>query len=395
MGPLDGIRILDLSQVVVGPYCTMLLGDLGADVIKVERPGRGDDTRDWGPPFLNGESAYFLSVNRNKMSITLNLKEPKGIRVLMDLAAKCDIFIQNFKPGVMERLGADYETIAGINPKIIYCSISAYGPTGPYKEFAGYDVIVSAIGGLMSITGEADGAPVKVGVAVTDVATGMLAHGSITAALYARERTGKGQQIDLSLLETQVATLINQASNYLNGGVVPKRWGTCHPSIVPYRDFKAKDKYVIIGAGNDNLYQRLCNAIDHPEWAEDIRFLTNPDRVKNRDVLESMIQKVIGTRMANEWFEIISDAGVPCGPVNSIDETFQDPQVLHREMVEKLDHPTAGTIHLPGLPVKFAGTPAEIRLPPPLLGQHTDKILGELLGYEKSSIEALRNDGII
>ena len=395
MGPLDGIRVLDLSQIVVGPYCTMLLGDLGAEIIKVERPDRGDDTRDWGPPFLNGESAYFLSLNRNKKSVTLNLKEPEGLRVLMHLASECDVLIQNFKPGTMDRLGAGYEAVAGVNPRIIYCSISGYGPTGPYKDFGGYDVIISAIGGLMSITGETDGAPVKVGVAITDIATGMLAHGSITAALYARERTGKGQHIDLSLLETQVAVLINQASSYLNGGVVPKRWGSRHPSIVPYREFMAKDNYVIIGAGNDSLFRRFCKAVGHPEWAEDSRFSTNPDRVENRDVLEGMIQEVIGTRTAHEWFEIISGVGVPCGPVNHIDQALQDPQVLHRKMVEEVDHPVAGKVRLTGLPVKFTDTPAEIRLPPPVLGQHTDEILGGLLGYDDNRIETLRSGGII
>ncbi len=395
MGPLDGIRVLDLSQVVAGPYCTMLLGDLGAEVIKVERPGRGDDTRLWGPPFVEGESAYFLSLNRNKESVTLNLKDPEGVKILLELAAKSDVFVQNFKPGTMDRLGAGYEAVSGVNPKIVYCSISAYGPTGPYKDYAGYDVIVSAIGGMMSITGETDGPPTKVGVAITDIATGMLAHGSIIAALYARDRTGKGQHINLSLLETQVAVLINQASNYLIGGMVPRRWGTCHPSIVPYRAFEAKDNYVVIGAGNDSLYQRFCKAVGHPEWAEDPRFLTNLDRVKNRDELEGMIQEVIQTRTADEWFEIISGAGVPCGPVNTIDKTLQDPQVLHRNMVEEVDHPTAGRVKLTGLPVKFSETPAEIRLPPPTLGLHTDEVLQNVLGYDGGRIASLRSGGVI
>ena len=395
MGPLEGIRVLDLSQVVVGPYCTMLLGDLGAEVIKVERTGRGDDTRSWGPPFLEGESAYFLSLNRNKKSVTLNLKDPKGLSVLLDLAAKSDIFIQNFKPGTIDRLGAGYGAVSGVNPKVLYCSISAYGSTGPYKDYAGYDVIVSAIGGMMSITGEPDGPPTKVGVAITDVATGMLAHGSILAALYARERTGKGQHIELSLLETQVAVLINQASNYLVAGMVPERWGTCHPSIVPYRAFQAKDNYVVIGAGNDSLYQRFCGAVGHPEWAEDPRFATNPDRVQNRDALEGMIQEVIQTRTAAEWFKTISDAGVPCGPVNTIDKALRDPQVLHRNMVEEIDHPTAGRIKLTGIPVKMSGTPAEIRLPPPTLGQHTDEVLRNVLGYDEGRIRTLRSAGTI
>jgi crotonobetainyl-CoA:carnitine CoA-transferase CaiB-like acyl-CoA transferase len=395
MGPLEGIRVLDLSQVVVGPYCTMLLGDLGAEVIKVERPDRGDDTRAWGPPFVESESAYFLSLNRNKKSVTLNLKEPEGLKVLLDLAAKSDVLVQNFKPGTLERLGAGYETISKVNPKIIYCSISAYGPTGPYKDYAGYDVIVSAIGGMMSITGERDGPPTKVGVAITDVATGMLAHGSIIAALYARDKTGKGQQIDLSLLETQVSVLINQASNYLVGGMVPHRWGTCHPSIVPYRAFEAKDNYVVVGAGNDSLYQRFCAAVGHPEWAEDPRFLTNPDRVKHRDVLEGMIQEILQTRTAEEWFHVLSKAGVPCGPVNTLDRTFQDPQVLHRDMVHEIDHATAGRIKLTGLPVKFGDTPAEIRIPPPTLGQHTDEVLENLLGYDGNRIKNLRSGGMI
>ncbi|MFQ5916067.1 MAG: CaiB/BaiF CoA transferase family protein [Nitrospinota bacterium] len=395
MGPLDGIRVLDLSQVVVGPYCTMLLGDLGAEVIKIERPGRGDDTRDWGPPFLDSESAYFLCLNRNKKSVTLNLKDPQGLKVLMDLSAKSDVFIENFKPGTLERLGAGYEAISKVNPRMIYCSVSAYGPTGPYRNYPGYDVIVSAVGGLMSITGEKDGPPVKVGVAITDVSTGILAHGSILAALWARERTGKGQKVDLSLLETQVAVLINQASNYLLGGVVPHRWGSCHPSIVPYRDFKASDNYVVIGAGNDNLFRRLCDALEHPEWADDPRFQTNPDRVKNRDALEGLIQEVIQTRTGDEWFHLISEAGVPCGPVNTIDRVFQDPQVLHRGMVQEVDHPKAGRIRLTGVPVKFSETPAEVRIPPPVLGEHTEEVLRDLLGYDEGRIDSLRKRGVV
>ncbi|MFQ5691572.1 MAG: CaiB/BaiF CoA transferase family protein [Nitrospinota bacterium] len=395
MGPLDGVRVLDLSQVVVGPYCTMLLGDLGAEVIKIERPDRGDDTRQWGPPFVEGESAYFLSLNRNKKSVTLNLKDPAGLKVLMDLAPKCDIFVENFKPGTLDRLGAGYEAVSRTNPRILYCSISAFGPTGPYRNYPGYDVMVSAIGGLMSITGERDGPPVKVGVAITDVSTGILAHGAILAALYARERTGKGQKIDLSLLETQVAVLINQASNHLLAGVVPQRWGSLHPSIVPYRAFEAKDMYVTIGAGNDSLFQRLCEAMGHPEWAGDPRFRTNPDRVKNRDALEGLMQEVLRTRTADEWFRILSEAGVPCGPVNSLDRVFRDPQVLHRGMVQEVDHPKAGRIKLTGIPMNLSETPAEIRTPPPLLGQHTEQVLRDLLGYGDDRIASLRSGGAI
>lgn len=395
MGPLEGIRVLDLSQVVTGPYCSMLLGDLGAEVIKVERPGRGDDTRQWGPPFIEGESAYFICLNRNKKSLTLNLKHPKGVKVALELARRSDVLVENFRPDTLEGLGLGYPALSALNPRLIYCSISAFGPTGPYRDFPGYDVMISALGGLMSITGEEAGPPCKVGVAITDVATGILAQGAISAALYARERTGRGQKVDLSLLETQVAVLINQASNYLLAGIIPKRSGSLHPSIVPYQAFRAKDIYVTVGAGNDDIFRRLCGALGVPEVAEDPRFKTNPDRVKNRASLEEILQERLKTKTAAEWFQILSLAGVPCGPVNTLDRVFQDPQVLHRGMVQEIDHPRAGRIRLVGVPVKFAETPAEVRTPPPLLGEHTEEILRGLLGYDRAEIERLRAEGVI
>ncbi len=395
MGPLEGIRVLDLSQAATGPYCTMLLGDLGAEVIKVERPGRGDDTRQWGPPFIEGESAYFLSLNRNKKSLSLNLKHPEGLKIALELARRSDVLVENFRPDTLERLGLGYQALSVMNPRLIYCSISAFGPTGPYRNYAGYDVILSALGGLMGITGEKDRPPCKVGVAVTDVSTGIMAQGAISAALYAREKTGKGQRIDLSLLETQVSVLINQASNYLLAGIIPQRAGSHHPSIVPYQAFKAKDIYVTVGAANDELFRKLCNVLDIPEVAKDPRFRTNPDRVKNRDPLEEILQERIKTKTAAEWFQILSSAGVPCGPVNTLDRVFQDPQVLHRKMVEEVDHTRAGRIRLVGLPVKFTDTPAEIRTPPPVLGEHTQEVLQGLLGYDPAQIEKLREEGAI
>ena len=395
MGPFEGIRVLDLSQAATGPYCTMLLGDLGAEVIKVERPERGDDTRQWGPPFIEGESAYFLSLNRNKKSLSLNLKHPEGLKIALELARRSDVFVENFRPDTLERLGLGYQALSAMNPRLIYCSISAFGPTGPYRNYPGYDVIISALGGLMGITGEKDRPPCKVGVAVTDVSTGIMAQGAISAALYAREKTGKGQRIDLSLLETQVSVLINQASNYLLAGIIPQRAGSHHPSIVPYQAFKAKDIYVTVGAGNDELFRKLCNVLDIPELAEDTRFKTNPDRVKHRDALEEILQERLKTKTAAEWFQILSSAGVPCGPVNTLDRVFQDPQVLHRKMVEEIDHPRAGRIRLVGLPVKFTDTPAEIRTPPPVLGEHTQEVLQGLLGYDPARIEKLRAEGAI
>lgn len=395
-GLLSGIRVLDLSRVLAGPYCSMILGDLGADVIKVERPGVGDETRHWGPPFAApGESAYFLCVNRNKRSITVDMKKPEGIGIIKSLAQKSDVFLENFTPGTTEGLGVGYETIREINPGIIYCSITGFGPDGPYRNRAGYDLAVSALGGLMGITGEPDGPPVKVGVAITDVTTGISAQGAICAALYAREKTGRGQRIDLSLLETQVSALVNIASSYLVSGEIPRRWGTAHETIVPYQGFETKDKYVIVAVGNDQLWIKFCKVLGRPELAQDPRFKTNPLRVQNRKECIGILAPIMKTRNRDEWVELLNREAIPCAPINTMDEVFSNPQVLHRKMLAEIEHPTAGKIKLAGIPVKYSEAEASIRRPPPLLGQHTAEILSEVLGYEAARIEKLKAEGVL
>lgn len=374
----------------------MMLGDLGADIIKVERPEIGDETRHWGPPFAApGESAYFVSVNRNKRSITIDLKKSAGIEIIKALARKSDIFLENFSPGKMDALEIGYEDICLVNPQIIYCSISGFGPDGPYKNRAGYDLSVSAFGGLMGITGEPDGPPVKVGVAITDVTTGISAHGAICAALFAREKTGIGQKIDLSLLETQVSTLVNIGSSYLISGEIPKRWGTAHETIVPYQGFETKDKYIIVAVGNDQLWVRLCNILGRPELAEDPRFKTNPLRVKNRKECVAILADILKTRPRDEWLQLLNNNSIPCAPINSMDEVFKDPQVLHRNMLVEVAHPKAGKIKMVGMPVKYSKADVGVRMPPPVLGEHTHEILSEVLGYDHKRIEELKSEGVI
>jgi len=374
----------------------MILGDLGADVIKVERPGVGDETRHWGPPFAApGESAYFLCVNRNKRSITIDLKKPAGVEIVQCLARRSDVFLENFTPGTADQLGVGYESIRQLNPRIIYCSMTGFGPDGPYRNRAGYDLAVSALGGLMGITGEPDGPPVKVGVAITDVTTGISAQGAICAALFARERTGRGQKIDLSLLETQVSALVNMASSYLVSGDIPKRWGTAHETIVPYQGFETKDKYVIVAVGNDQLWNRFCKVIGVPELAEDPRFKTNPLRVKNRKECIGALAPILKGRTRDEWVKILNQEGIPCAPINAMDEVFKDPQVLHRNMLVEVEHPSAGKIKMVGVPVKYSMNAAAIRRPPPQLGEHTFEVLSEVLGYDRRRIETLKAEGAI
>lgn len=395
-GALEDVRVLDLSRVLAGPYCSMILGDLGADVIKVERPEVGDETRQWGPPFASpGESAYFICTNRNKRSITIDLKSPEGVEIIKQLAGKSDIFLENFPPGTTDKLGINYEVIREVSPRIIYASITGFGPDGPYRNRTGYDVVASALGGLVGITGEPDGPPVKVGVAITDVCTGLSAQGAICAALYAREKTGKGQHIHLSLLETQVAALVNMASNYLISGETPGRWGTAHQSIVPYQGFEAKDMYIIIAAGNNKLWAKLCRALAAPELIEDPRFHTNPKRVENRKECVDTLTSILKTKTGSEWVEILNAEGIPCAPINTMDQVFKDPQVLHRNMLVEVDHPSAGKIKMTGIPVKYSETEATIRRPPPRLGEHTDEILTDLLGYSLSKIEDYKVKSII
>ena len=391
---LDGIKIIDFSKALAGPYCTMLLADMGAEVIKVEMPGSGDDSRGWGPPFIEGEAAYFLSVNRNKKSITLNLKDDKAKEIALKIIAKADIVLESNRPGVMTKLGLDYETVKKINPGIIYCSISGFGQTGPYSKRPGFDQVIQGYGGIMGLTGEKGGGPLKVGIAVTDIATGMFAATGILTALFHRERTGQGQHVDASMLDGQVSWLTYQAGRYLASGDVPRRIGSAHPLIVPYQDFEAIDGFINIAAGNDNLWKKFCKATDLAQIADDPKFATNPKRVENRDEVVAIVSKKIKTKTMQEWLDILNDAGVPCGPIYTVDQIFKDPQVLAREMLVEIDHPKCGKIQVTGSPIKLSETPAEITTHPPMLGEHNSSILQEF-GFSEEDITKLKEDKVI
>jgi glutaryl-CoA transferase len=394
-GPLDGIRVLDLTRVLAGPYCTMFLGDLGAEVVKVEQPGVGDDTRGWGPPFTGGESAYFLCVNRNKKSVTIDLKSKEGVALLRRLAARADVLIENFRPETMDRLGLGEKDLRATNPSLIYASLSGFGADGPMSDAPGYDLIVQAWGGLMSITGPADGEPSKVGVAIIDLVAGLMLGKSIAAALFAREKLGVGQKIDTSLLEAEVACLINVGSNYLVEGNIPRRWGNAHPSIVPYQSFKTADGYLVIGVASEGIWRRFCQAIGRAEWADDSRFEKNSNRVENRGVLIAAISEIFLDRETDAWLKLLNQAEVPCAPVQTVDQVFKAPQVLHREMLVQVEHPRAGTVRMAGIPVKFSVTPASVRLPPPLLGQHTEEVLASWLEVDGKEIAELKRKAVI
>lgn len=393
--PLEGFRILDLSRILAGPYCSMLLGDLGAEVIKVERPGAGDDTRAWGPPFAAGESAYYLCANRNKKSITVNLKSPDGQEIIRQLARISDVLIENFKVGELTALGLGYEQLKELNPGLVYCSITGYGQAGPDRDLPGYDFIIQGRGGIMSITGEAEGEPMKVGVAVVDVTAGLFAANAIQAALLARAKTGRGQAIDIALLDAQVAWLANVASNYLVSGKRPERFGNGHPTIVPYQSFRARDGFFCLAVGNDGQWRKLCTLLGRSDLADDQRFVTNPARVQHREALIPLLQEVFATADIAHWLREIAAAGIPCGPVQAIDQVFADPQVLHREMVWTVSHPTAGEVRLVGSPLKLSETPVMLRSHPPLLGEHTSEVLTDLLGYSSEALARLRKDGVI
>lgn len=383
MGALSGIRVLDFTRVVAGPYCTMLLGDLGAEIVKVEQPGQGDDTRSWGPPFIEGESAYFLGINRNKKSMCLDLHEKHDLEIAYQLMQQSDVVIENFRSGVMERFGLGYENWCQHYPGLIYCAISGFGRTGPYKDRAGYDVMVSALGGLMSITGTPDGAPVKTGVALTDVITGLNAFSAILAALYHRERTGQGQRIDVSLLSAELAALINAASNYLIAGEIPEPQGSAHSSIVPYQAFRASNGYLMIGAANDKLFRRFCQVVGHPEWATDERYLSNANRVQNREELITQIEAIIQTDTVQVWENRLVAAGVAVAPVNHMDQVFHDPQVISSQQVVTIAHPSVGDLKMVGPAVNYSLTPALVTTPPPRLGEHTEEIIKALMDANK------------
>ena len=376
MHPLNGIRVLDLSRVLAGPYCTMVLGDLGADVIKVESPN-GDETRGWGPPFVAGESAYYLCVNRNKRSIVVDFKTAEGLEILHRLIQQSDILVENFRPGSLARFSLDFETASVLNPNLIYCSITGFGQTGPLHDKPGYDFMIQAMGGLMSFTGEPDGEPMKVGVAVADLFAGQNAVIAILAALQARTQTGKGQHIDISLFDSQLGMLANVASNYLVSGNLPKRYGNAHANIVPYQSFQASDGWFVVAVGNDAQFAAMCEVIGEKELVTDLRFATNSARVQNRDRLISILKPVFLTKTVSEWLSLIGDK-FPCGPINNLEQAFSMPQAESREMLIQMEHPTIGDLPLVGSPLKFSSTPVEYRLPPPLLGEHTEQVLREL-----------------
>ncbi|OGO60669.1 MAG: formyl-CoA transferase [Chloroflexi bacterium RBG_19FT_COMBO_47_9] len=393
---LEGVRVLDLSRVLAGPYCTMMLGDLGADIIKVEAPGMGDDTRHWGPPFTTGgESAYFLCVNRNKRSITINLKCDKGIQILKKIIQQSDVLVENFRVDTMDKWGLNYETLQQLKPGLIYCSITGYGSTGPYRNLAGYDFIIQAQGGLMSITGPEEGEPYKVGVAIADITAGLFACNAILAALYANQISGRGQRIDISLLDSQIAWLANVGSNFLISGEKPNRYGNAHPNIVPYQTFRATNGYFALGIGNDGQWKQFCESAGIKDWAEDDRFKTNAKRVENRKILIPLLEDLFYQYEIAHWLSILESVGVPCGPINSIDQVMDDPQVQAREMVVQVDHPNAGLIQMVASPLKIPTAKVEVRLPPPMLGEHTEEVLREQLGYDHKTIAELRTEKII
>jgi formyl-CoA transferase len=403
---LGHIRVLDLSRVLAGPWCSQNLADLGADVIKIERPGSGDDTRAWGPPYAKdaqghdtSEAAYYLSANRGKRSVTVDIASPDGQALLRELVRHCDVVLENFKVGHLKRYGLDYASLKAIKPDLVYCSITGFGQDGPYAHRAGYDFLIQGMGGLMSVTGERDdlpgGGPQKAGVALTDLMTGMYATVAVLAALTHRDRTGQGQHIDMALLDTQVAMLANMGSNYLNSGKPPKRWGNAHANIVPYQTFACADGHIIVATGNDGQYQKFVETGGRPELGSDPRFATNPLRVQNRDILVPILAEMVRQKRRDEWIAELEAVGVPCGPINDIGEVFANPQVQAREVAIELPHPKAGKVKLVRSPIRMSATTATSDKAPPLLGQHTDEVLREVLGRSEEEIAALRGKGVL
>lgn len=406
MGALSHLRVLDLSRVLAGPWSGQILADLGADVIKVERPGKGDDTRAWGPPFLTdaegrstGEAAYYLSANRNKRSVTVDFTQARGQQLLRELAAQSDIVIENFKVGGLAAYGLDYPSLKAVNPKLIYCSITGFGQTGPYAQRAGYDFMIQGLGGLMSLTGQPEGdagaGPVKVGVALTDVLTGLYSTVAILAALAHRDQAGVGQHIDMALLDVQVACLANQAMNYLTTGNPPQRLGNAHPNIVPYQDFPTADGDFILTVGNDGQFRRFAEVAGQPQWADDPRFSSNTQRVAHRAELIPLIRQATVFKTTAEWVSLLEQAGVPCGPINDLAQVFKDPQVIARGLAVEIPHALAGSVPQVASPLRLSETPVEYRRAPPLLGEHTESVLGSLLGLDAGALAQLKADGVI
>ena len=395
MKALEGIRVLDLTRALAGPFCTLMLGDNGADVIKVEMPGSGDDTRKWGPPFIGEESAYFLSINRNKRSLTLNLRDPQAKEIFLKLAKDSDVIVENFTPGVMERFGLDYEAVKATNPNVIYCSISGFGQDGPYRSRPAYDQIMQGIGGLMSITGEPDGEPQKIGIAVTDIGAGMWAAFAIMAALHHRGQSGAGQYIDVSMMDAQVAWLTYQAGYFFANGTPPKRMGAAHPTLVPYQAFMCQDgKYINVAVGSDRIWDRFCQGINREDLKDHPDYASNGDRVRNRGAMVSLLQEYFLTRPVADWVKDLQAVNVPCGPINDLADVFADAQILARNMYQEMPHPTLGSIKQTGLPIKFSATPGGLDRHPPLLGEHNDEVLTSL-GYSDEDIRGFQEGAVI
>jgi crotonobetainyl-CoA:carnitine CoA-transferase CaiB-like acyl-CoA transferase len=394
-GALDGIRVIDLTRILAGPFCTMNLGDMGAEIIKVEQPGRGDDTRVWGPPFAGDVAAYFLGVNRSKKSINLNLKSEKGRDILRALLKEADVLIENFKPGQLDGWGFTKEWMAENAPQVVHCAITGYGEKGPKGGFPGYDFLLQAESGLMSITGEADGSPSKLGVAIVDVCTGQYAAMTILAGLQARHTTGKGQKIDLCLFNTSLSMLVNVASNYLIGGWKPGRYGNGHPNIVPYADYVCGEGSIALAVGNDTQFAKFAELVDRPDWATDERFQKNAGRVENRDILDPEILEALSAKSADDWIALFEKEGLPCSKINSVEEALESPQAAANDMVIELDHPTAGKVRTLGVPYTFHGTPAVPRSAPPIQGADTENILRDIVGMTDEEITALKDDGVV
>ncbi|MCX6538318.1 MAG: CoA transferase [Acidobacteria bacterium] len=395
MRPLDGTTVLDLTRVLSGPYCTMMLADMGARVIKIERPGRGDDTRAWGPPFVGGESSYFLTINRNKESVAVDFKRPEGRRILDQLLARADVLVENFQPGTLDAIGLGYRDLAARHPRLIYCSITGYGLTGPQRDRPGYDAVAQAEGGLMSLTGPEGGDPYRLGVAIADIAAGLFAAQGITLAMLARARTGEGQLVDVSLLDSVAALLTYQAGIYFRTGTAPVRTGNRHPSIAPYDTFAAADGTLVLAVGNDEQWKTFCAVVGLDDFVTDPVFATNAARVEHYDLLQPRIARVLGQGSRQSWIDRLVPAGVPCAAVKTLDEVMTDPQLLAREMIEHVEHPSAGPIDLLGLPIKLSATPGRVSAPPPRLGEHTVSVLEHDLGMLPADIARLGRDAVI